>query len=308
MAENSVNLGLCAHLFFGEGQAEAPWSAISRDSDVHKTLISAEALAAHAAKGDVKILDCRAALGDADAGARAFAKGHLPGAQYLSLDHDLAAAPGAGGRHPLPDREALAARLAALGTNAGQQVVVYDDAGGAFAARAWWCIRWLGHAAVAVLDGGLEAWAGALTTDVDVVQPGTFAASAPLTRSISAAELLGSMAQHTLIDARSEARFAGREEPIDPVAGHIPGAVCRPFQGNLDPGRGTFLDAQALRARFADLHPDEATVCYCGSGVTAAHNVLALLVAGYPEPLLYPGSWSEWLRDPERPIATDDDC
>jgi len=269
----------------------------------YTTLIDADALSA---LNNVKILDCRAALGDPQYGPRAFAAGHLPGAQYLSLDDDLAAPPGEGGRHPLPPRARLADRLAALGARDDQQIVVYDDAGGAFAARAWWCIRWLGHRPVAVLDGGFGSWQGALQTTVESVERGDFSVRPPLTRSIDARTLLAGLARYRLIDARAEARFAGREEPIDPVAGHIPGAVCRPFQGNLD-ADGRFLPADRLLERFAHLHPGADTVCYCGSGVTAAHNILALVAAGYPEPLLYPGSWSEWIRSPERPIATDAD-
>jgi thiosulfate/3-mercaptopyruvate sulfurtransferase len=266
----------------------------------YTTLISAESLAQ---LKDVKLLDCRAALGDPEHGRRQFDSGHLPGAQYLSLDDDLAAPPGEGGRHPLPPREALANRLAALGAGNDQQIVVYDDAGGAFAARAWWCIRWLGHEAVAVLDGGIAAWTGPLQTRIESPRSGDFSVRTPLTRTIDVGALLAGLDGLTLVDARSQARFEGREEPIDPVAGHIPGAVCRPFQGNLDP-QGRFLPAEKLRARFASIEPGADTVCYCGSGVTAAHNVLAMVVAGFAEPMLYPGSWSEWLRSPERPIAT----
>lgn len=270
----------------------------------YTTLISAESLAG---LKDVKLLDCRAALGDPEHGRQQFAAGHLPGAQHLSLDDDLAAPPGEGGRHPLPAPEALARRLAALGASDGQQIVVYDDAGGAFAARAWWCIRWLGHEAVAVLDGGIATWTGPLQTEVESRAPGDFSIRAPLTRTIDADALLAALTDLTLVDARSQARFEGREEPIDPVAGHIPGAVCRPFQGNLD-ADGRFLPADKLRERFSGIDPGEDTVCYCGSGVTAAHNVLAMMVAGFAEPMLYPGSWSEWLRSPARPIATHADC
>lgn len=266
----------------------------------YTTLISAESLLQ---LNNVKILDCRAALGDPEHGRRQFQAGHLPSAQYLSLDEDLAAPPGEAGRHPLPSREALARRLTALGARDAQQIVVYDDAGGAFAARAWWCIRWLGHRAVAVLDGGIAAWTGPLQTIEESPPPGSFSVREPLTRSIEAESLLAALDRLTLVDARSEARFEGREEPIDPVAGHIPGAVCRPFQGNLD-AEGRFLPPEQLRERFSAIEPGATTVCYCGSGVTAAHNVLAMMVAGFPEPMLYPGSWSEWLRSPERPIAT----
>lgn len=265
----------------------------------HTTLISATDLYG---LDNVKILDCRAALGDPEHGARVFAEGHLPGAQYLSLDHDLAAAPGSGGRHPLPDRSALASRLAELGCSDSDQIVVYDDAGGAFAARAWWCIRWLGHEAVAVLDGGLGAWVGELETTNITPQPGSFSLRESLTRIIDVNALAEGLGSVTLIDARAQARFDGLEEPIDPIAGHIPGASCMPFQANLD-GAGQFLPADVLAERFAGLADADPLICYCGSGVTAAHNILALRIAGFSEPVLYPGSWSEWIRDDQRPVA-----
>ncbi|MEZ5551606.1 MAG: sulfurtransferase [Pseudomonadales bacterium] len=246
----------------------------------------------------VRLLDCRAVLGDTEAGRRRFEAGHIPGARHLDLDRDLAAAPGEGGRHPLPDPEQLAFKLRSLGINDADQVVVYDDAGGAFAGRAWWCLRWLGHEAVALLDGGLAGWCGELTEETRAVVPGNFSIRPSLTRTVDAATLLSRGEDFQLTDARSEARFSGTEEPVDPVAGHIPGARCLPFQGNLD-SSGRFLSADLLRERFADLV--EPVVCYCGSGVTAAHNVLAMRIAGYPEPFLYPGSWSEWIRDPSRP-------
>lgn len=270
----------------------------------HTTLIAAAELTELINEShNVKIFDCRAALGDPEHGAREFAAGHLPAAQYLSLDHDLAAEPGEGGRHPLPDRSALASRLAELGCDDSTQIVVYDDAGGAFAARAWWCIRWLGHEAVAVLDGGIAAWTGALETTPTKPAQGSFESRPPLTRTIEAAALAAHLGEATLIDARAQARFDGLEEPIDAVAGHIPGASCLPFQGNLD-ATGRFLPPAQLAERFADLAAADPLVCYCGSGVTAAHNILALRIAGFAEPILYPGSWSEWIRDEQRPIAT----
>lgn len=261
--------------------------------------------------GNVKILDCRGRLGDPDYAVKAYAAGHIPTAGYLSLDDDLAAAAGASGRHPLPDAGQLAARLAGLGMNAADQIVVYDDAGGAFAARAWWCVRWLGHEAVALLDGGIGAWPGDLSTTVADVETGNFRRRPSLTRTVDAANLVASISggagegggPYSLIDARTRTRFDGVEEPIDPVAGHIPGAVCLPFQENLN-AAGTFRTPAELRERFADCAAGGAdVVSYCGSGVTAAHNILALLVAGYPEPILYPGSWSEWIVDPARPRA-----
>jgi thiosulfate/3-mercaptopyruvate sulfurtransferase len=263
---------------------------------MHTTLISADTLARNPEA--FRILDCRARLGDPAYGPRAYAAGHLPGALYASLDEHFAAAPGPGGRHPLPDPERLRDRFRAWGIDDDDQIVVYDDTGGAFAARAWWCARWLGHAAVAVLDGGLQAWPGPLSRAHPVVDRGNFSIRAPLTRTVDADALLAALPATRLVDARTRARFDGVEEPIDPVAGHIPGAVCLPFQGNLDE-HGRFLPPGELARRFEGL-PDD-VVCYCGSGVTAAHNVLAMRIAGRPEPVLYPGSWSEWIRDPTRP-------
>lgn len=272
---------------------ELPWT----------TLVDPGTLAdALAAGNNVNLIDCRARLGDLAYGDRAYGESRLPGAVRLDLDRDLASPPGDGGRHPLPDPDALCARLRALGLDDDQQLVCYDDAGGAFAARAWWCLRWLGHEAVAVLDGGWQHWQGAKETGPPgPVTTGRFSRRPALTRQIDAAGLAAELGGPTLLDARSEARYAGREEPIDPVAGHIPGARCRPFDGNLT-ADGRFRPAGDLAARFAGLGDD--LVCYCGSGVTAAHNVLALRRAGLPEPRLYPGSWSEWIRDPARPQAS----
>ena len=276
----------------------------ARERALYTTLISAIELAAALAAPNgvggnlVRLIDCRARLDDAGFGARAYAAGHLPGAVFASLEHDLSATPGAGGRHPLPSADRLAARLRDLGLNDHDQIVVYDDTGGSFAARAWWCLRFLGHEAVAVLDGGLAAWTGPLETNVPEPQAGHFSIRPSLTRTIDADELLAVLDHADLVDARARPRFEGREEPIDPIAGHIPGASCLPFQGNLGPD-GRFLSAAELRERFHGHNAD--TICYCGSGVTAAHNILAMRVAGLPEPRLYPGSWSEWIRDPSRP-------
>ncbi len=248
----------------------------------------------------VRLFDCRAALGDPDHGRRAYAQGHIPSALHLHLERDLAAPAGIGGRHPLPPRAALAQLFADLGVNEEDQMVFYDDAGGAFAARGWWLARWCGHAAAALLDGGLSGWTGELSQEVPTPPPGNFSLRRALTRLKTAQEIESGLGRFTLIDARAQSRFDGVEEPIDPVAGHIPGAHCRPFQDNLD-GSGAFAPEKLLRARFAGLANNP--VCYCGSGVTAAHNVLAMRLAGFDEPALYPGSWSEWITDPRRPIA-----
>jgi|TARA_Y100000031_G_scaffold146089_1_gene179479 thiosulfate/3-mercaptopyruvate sulfurtransferase len=245
------------------------------------------------------VLDCRASLADPLFGERAFAEGHISGAQRADLDADLASSPGSGGRHPLPDAADLSDCLRRKGLNEDAQLIVYDDAGGAFAARAWWLARWLGHENAAVLDGGISAWRGPLEKIRQTPNPGTFRRREALTRIVRVDELTAPH-PYQLIDARAENRFHGIDEPIDPVAGHIPGAICRPFQQNLDTG-GHFLPPAALRQRFSEF---ERPVCYCGSGVTAAHNVLAMRHAGLPESALYPGSWSEWILDPTRPVAT----
>jgi len=264
----------------------------------------------------VKILDCRAQLGNPTWGRGQFLTGHIAGAQYANLDEDLAVPPNADGRHPLPDRTLWAKTIGSWGIRNDHQVVVYDDAGGPYAARAWWMFRWAGHAAVAVLDGGLAAWlehagetalvAGASPTP----SPAAFRLGEPLTRLAATQDVLENIAasppERAMLDARTEARYAGREEPIDPVAGHIPGAHCRPFTDNLD-ARGRFKSPTELRAEF-DALPiglDE-VICYCGSGVTAAHNLLALRIAGFAEPTLYAASWSGWITDRERPVATAD--
>ena len=194
----------------------------------------------------------------------------------------------------------MAAHFAAWGANDEDQLIFYDDAGGAFAARGWWLARWCGHEAAALLDGGLQAWQGELTGAIATPRPGNFSLRPPLTRWVSVEEIERGLDRFTLIDARAKPRFDGLEEPIDPVAGHIPGAHCRPFQDNLS-ANGKFHPPSLLRSRFAKLTNNP--VCYCGSGVTAAHNVLAMRVAGLEEAALYPGSWSEWIKNPKRPVA-----
>jgi len=270
---------------------------------VYTDIISAADLAAILPQSAV--LDCRAKLGDPAWGRRAYLSGHINSAQYADLDADLADPPGVHGRHPLPKPERFAATIRRWGIDAGRQVVVYDDAGGAFAARAWWMFRWLGHTSVAVLDGGLASWGQALKTGAESPPPRSdFAAQAPLTQVISSDELHTALtARHppTLVDTRARSRWAGEEEPIDPVAGHIPGAHCYPFQENLS-ADGCFKTATELRARFNA--PGAHIVCYCGSGVTAAHNILAMHIAGLDEPALYADSWSGWITDPSRPVAT----
>jgi thiosulfate/3-mercaptopyruvate sulfurtransferase len=253
------------------------------------------------------VIDCRASLTDLDFGAAAYRTGHIPGAVFADLAADLSGPIVAGvtGRHPLPDPTVLADTFGRWGIEADTQVVAYDAGNGAFAARAWWLLRWLGHQRVAVLDGGLAAWQAdgyPLADGVEHRGATDFPTRPTLTRTITAGELVERGETYDLIDARAFARFRGEVEPIDPVAGHIPGARCVPFEGNLDE-RQRFIARDSLAARFAPA--DDSTkpqVCYCGSGVTACHDILAMVHAGLPEPALYPGSFSEWITDPTRRV------
>lgn len=276
------------------------------------TLIGAAELAA-LDPGSVRLFDCRFDLADPDAGEARFTAAHIPGAVYLHLDRDLAGpvSPGRTGRHPLPDRGTFRETLRAHDVTDGSQVVAYDDAGGMFAARCWWMARWAGHARVAVLDGGYQAWRATAAGAPGVAAPAS--APPPPERepgptTVTLPELRPHVAKRTwtLLDARAPDRFDGSNETIDPRGGHIPGARNAPFSDNLA-ADGRFADRATLRRRFEALlagREDQPTVCYCGSGVTAAHNVLAMVHAGFAEPALYAGSWSEWITDPDNPIAT----
>lgn len=279
-------------------------------------LITAPALHARLGNTDLVLLDCRFALDDPTYGQRAYNAGHLPGACFADLEQDLSGPiyKGVTGRHPLPDAGTLNQRLRAWGINADSQVVLYDDGPGAFAARAWWLLAWLGKRnGVHLLDGGLRAWQDAgLPLDTQPAQPtpGTFDGQPDAQLLLSAEQLQQRLhdPQLTLLDARALPRFRGEVEPLDPVAGHIPGAQCAVFTDNLN-ADGRFLPAAQLRERFDALRgarPASALVAYCGSGVTACHNLFALSLAGYPLAPLYAGSWSEWITDAERPIATGD--
>jgi thiosulfate/3-mercaptopyruvate sulfurtransferase len=275
-----------------------------------RTLISVDALRALMQRGDALVLlDCGFDLVDVSAGARAHAQGHLPGAFHADLERDLSGAKtGRNGRHPLPTREAFAATVARWGVKPGAAVVCYDDQGGAYAARAWWMLRWIGHDEVAVLDGGKAAWAaagGALEQTMPALQ--TDAAPYPIGRTsmptVQADQLLSASALRTIVDARAGERFRGEVEPLDPVAGHIPGARNRFYKDNLA-ADGHFKPAAELRQVFASIDGDAARVVHqCGSGVTACHNLLAMEHAGLKGSALYPGSWSEWCADPSRPVA-----
>lgn len=277
------------------------------------TLIEAEALVRLVETAEVMLFDCRFDLADPAAGRRAYADGHIAGAVHLSLDDDLSGRPtGQDGRHPLPDRRWFAGRLASLGLRQGQQVVGYDASGGIYAARLWWMLRWLGHADVAVLDGGMEAWTAAghaLTQGEPVLTPGDFEAVEGV-EPVVVGEVMSNLTRREwqIVDARSPHRFHGGADPLDAVAGHIPGAVNRFFRDNLD-SAGRFKSPQALRQewdRVAGSVPPEEMVHQCGSGVTAAHNLLAMDVAGLTGSRLYPGSWSEWISNPSRPIDRGD--
>jgi len=276
---------------------------------IRRTLIDVSTLASIQNHAELRLFDCRSSLLDPAAGAGQYAAGHIDGAQYADLNRDLSAPMvfGLTGLHPLPERGTFVAQVRRWGITKDSLVVAYDGDTGAYAARLWWMLRWLGHDNVAVLDGGYQAWlsAGQTASISSMGYPeSTFVAAPAITRQVSAEDL--QPPPGLLLDARDQQRFEGKSEPIDPVAGHIPGAICAPFSANLDATTGRFHLLSELRQRFELLGVDPTTVatCYCGSGVTAAHNILALVHAGYPEPALYPGSWSEWITDPQRPIAT----
>ncbi|TFY93413.1 sulfurtransferase [Pseudomonas nabeulensis] len=279
-------------------------------------LISPQQLAERQKSPGLVILDCRFALEDPDYGRCSYAEGHIEGAQYADLERHLSGpvTKGVTGRHPLPAADTLVRQLRAWGINADTDVVLYDDGPGAFAARAWWLLAWLGKRdGVFILDGGLKAWHSAgfpLSLDSPLIEAGTFDGVPDNHLLLDAEHLQKRLGQPglTLIDARAQPRFRGEVEPIDPVAGHIPGAQCAAFNENLG-SDGRFLPAEQLKQRFAaqlqGRSPDE-LVAYCGSGVTACHNLFALSLAGYPLGKLYAGSWSEWITDPQREVATGD--
>lgn len=263
--------------------------------------------------GQAAVFDCSFDLADQAAGRRLFGEAHLPGAHYLHLDDDLSGPPsGANGRHPLPDPDVFAGSLRAAGLSLGMQVIAYDNAGGAYAARLWWLLRWIGHDAVAVLDGGVAAWRAAGGTmaagDAVAVADGDFVAMAPdADRIVDAQAVLANIGrpQFQVVDARAAERFTGEAKAFDPVPGHIPGARNRPFKDNLG-ADGLFKPGALLAAEFAAVTGGAAPdtiVLQCGSGVTACHNALALEIAGLGGARLYPGSWSEWIADPSRPVA-----
>lgn len=296
--------------------ATAPWTTLVDVASLaaaldlqHTRVIDARATASTA----VRVVDARFSLADPPSGAQAYARGHLPGALHADLNRDLADMAVHGhGRHPLPDSAVFAATLGRWGIAADTQVVVYDGADGSMAAaRLWWLLRLIGHTRVAVLDGGLAAWQAAglaLTTEVPVVAglpayPGTFDRN-----QIASAEQVAARLKHApgwLLDARAGERFRGEVEPLDPVAGHVPGAVNRPFALNVDDGRlRPPADLRAALQPLIGTHAPEQVVLMCGSGVTACHLLLAMEVAGLQGAKIYADSWSGWISDPGRPVAT----
>ena len=274
------------------------------------TLVDGATLAAHLDDAGWRVFDCRHQLADPAAGEAAYTAGHLPGASFLHLDRDLSGpTTGGNGRHPLPDPQRLAARLAAAGVSNATQVVAYDDAGGMIAGRLWWLLRWLGHERVALLDGGIQGWQAAgrpLSRTVPQPAPAVFAA-APRDWVVDAETVLANLdgGELCVVDARSPDRFRGENETLDRVGGHIPGARNRFFRDNLD-ADGCFRPAAELRREFSALLAGVApaqVVMQCGSGVSACHNLLAMEIAGLPGARLYAGSWSEWCSDPARPVV-----
>ncbi len=275
-------------------------------------LIDAEQLSRHLDDPDYRVLDCRFNLADTEAGRRAYVDGHIPGAVYADLDKDLSGPiqPDSG-RHPLPDVSTAAKTIGRLGIDGASRVVVYDGDNGSIAARAWWLLRWLGHERAQLLDGGIDAWCRAgepLSQVTHVVKQRCFEARPRHGMVLTTAEIAANvetMSEFRLVDARDAARFRGELEPIDIVAGHIPGATNLPYSESLA-ADGTWKPQAALESVWrAHLGEDRRAPwsVMCGSGVTACHHVISALLGGHTEPRVYVGSWSEWIRDPERPIA-----
>jgi thiosulfate/3-mercaptopyruvate sulfurtransferase len=278
---------------------------------VYTTLIQAEDVWPRLDDPAWALIDCRMSPPAASGGRAKYLASHIPGAVHAHMEEDLSApaTPGRTGRHPLPDSTAFVEKVAGFGIDAEVQVVVYDDSSGSNAARLWWMLRWVGHDRAAVLDGGWPAWQAAgypVRSGVEVRSRRRFTPRVrpELVVDASQVEQIREDRGWRLIDTRAADRFRGENETVDPVAGHIPGAISAPFAQNLE--RGRFRPAGELRARFSSLigdTPIEKVVCYCGSGVTAGHDILAMVHAGLGLARLYPGSWSDWITDPERPVA-----
>lgn len=281
-------------------------------SPVTEMLVTTAELANHLHDPAWMLFDTRHDLLDTTRGPREYSQGHIAGAHFLSIDDDLSAAKtGRNGRHPLPDQAAFADKMAALGATPDNLFVIYDGTGGMYASRLWWMLRWLGAENVALLDGGFAKWVAEkrpVTTEKPAVRPpaaNRFTPAGGLT--VGAADVSAHLedAGRLLLDARAAERYRGEVEPIDPVAGHIPGAINRFWQANLNPD-GTFKPREELNSEYSQLladRPPTAVVHQCGSGVTACHNLFAMEWAGLSGSRLYPGSWSEWVADPARPVA-----
>lgn len=274
------------------------------------TLVSIDELSQHLDDPNWIVFDCRFTLTDPEAGRRAYQHSHIPGARYAHLDDDLSSpiSPTTG-RHPLPDAQLLANKLGLWGVDSTKQIVVYDDSFGSMAVRMWWLLRWLGHDAVALLDGGLPMWMRQklpIDSGQPEITPAQFVPNQQNSMYVDVIEVDQARQDpnRLIIDARPEGRFSGEREPIDKVAGHIPGSINWTFEENID-FDSTYLPAEELRAAYLELLHDispEQAIHSCGSGVTACHNILAMEIAGLPGSKLYPGSWSEWIVDPSRPV------
>jgi thiosulfate/3-mercaptopyruvate sulfurtransferase len=277
----------------------------------HSTLVTTDQLAPHLDDPNWVVIDCRFVLSDPAAGRAMYIDGHIPQARFADLDQDLSSPISEqSGRHPLPAPEQFLEAVKRWGINKHTQVVAYDQMGGALASRLWWLMRWLGHRQVAVLEGGYPAWTAQglpTTADLPEVVPGDFQGTPDNQMWLTSEAVAQNLSSDTsaLVDARDAARYRGEVEPVDPVAGHVPGAINLPFKANLDE-QGRFLSAADLHARFqtvvGDRQPQD-IVHMCGSGVTACHNILAMEVAGLSGSRLYAGSWSEWIRDEQRPVG-----
>lgn len=278
----------------------------------YKTIISAQQLNQIINRDNIRVFDCRFSLKDPQAGLKNYREGHLPGAQFADMDTQLSSAmTSTSGRHPLPEPDVFIEQLRQWGVNNDSQVIAYDDVSGAFAARLWWMLRWVGHENVAVLDGGLQKWneAGYHLSQQEVEFPrGDFTGDANMSwlMDVATVEREIEAANITLIDARSAERYSAKDQSTDPVPGHVPGAVNLPFAGNLTKD-GMFEEPEIIKQRYMnviDNQPLSNVVNMCGSGVTACHNILAQTMAGLPPTKIFIGSWSQWIRDPSRPVAT----
>ena len=281
---------------------------------IYKTIISADDLKNNLSNQNFIIFDCRCDIKDTGYGIKAYTEGHIPNSIFVDVDADLASEKtSTTGRHPLPDVNILSEKLSQWGFSNNKQAIIYDDAGGAFASRMWWILKWLGHDKAAVLDGALGGWmasGGKLTTENTIFERSTFTPSLRDEMHVQIKEVEDAQYKmdKLIIDARSKERYLGIKDPVDPVAGHIPGAISSPLGQNLDK-KGHFKSAEELKHNFNKVIGETSSsdiISMCGSGITACHNILALELAGISDVKLYVGSWSEWITDKSRPIATID--